>query len=283
MRGPLHPGRPRLTIRRRGAARLALALALLTTACAPPVPPRAPWPSGPFPFAEYDALLSRYTDEQGRVDYAALKQRDADTVERLYASLAATGPDKTPALYPGPGAALAYYLCAYNLLIWKNVLDHVPIEQPAAVRLDAGLYRFFRSPEFLIDGRALDLYDLEHRIIRRRFRDGRIHFALNCASAGCPILPRAAFVPEQVEQQLDRAARRFVTEPRNVRLDAERRTVTLSSLFKWYQGDFGGDAQAVLRFINHHRTAAGAEPLPPGLAIRYEPYDWRLNDRSLPR
>lgn len=266
-----------------GAA-LLLGTSLVGSGCAPPLRPAAEAPAGPFPFAEYDALLKRYTDGEGRVDYAALKRRDAAALERLYASIAATGPDGTPALYRGRGAALAYYLSAYNLLIWKNVIEQLDRDPPLS-RLDAGLYRFFRSPEFIVDGQAFDLYDLEHKVIRKRFRDGRIHFALNCASAGCPLLPAEAFVPERVDQQLEREARRFVTEPRNVRLDEAGRTVTLSKLFRWYAGDFdpAGDEQAVLRFINRLREAAGAAALPLDVKVRYADYDWRLNEPSLVR
>src|SRR5262245_51718615 len=101
----------------------ALAASLPSLAFCETRAPRTPAPAGAFPFAAYDALLKKYVDDQGRVDYAALKRQDAAAVERLYASLAATGPDKTPALYQGRDAALAYYLCAYNVLVWLNLLD----------------------------------------------------------------------------------------------------------------------------------------------------------------
>ena len=90
------------------------------------VAPKVAAPAGAFPFAEYDALLKKYTDAEGRVDYAGLKAGDAAAVERLYAYLAATGPTLTPALYGSKDAALAYYLSAYNVLVWKNVIDGLP-------------------------------------------------------------------------------------------------------------------------------------------------------------
>jgi hypothetical protein len=237
--------------------------------------PRLPAPAGPLPVAEYDALLKRYVDDQGRVDYAALKSKDADTVEKLYAVIAATGPDKTPELYPGRPAALAYYLSAYNLLVWKNVLDSLP----KLKQVDEGLYRFFRNPDFMVDGKEADLDDLEKKIIRKRFKDGRIHFALNCASGGCPKLPRTAFTAAAVDQQLDAEARRFCNEPRNVRFDPAAKTVTLSMIFKWYKDDFGGADAAVLGFINKYRAAD--QQLPAGTQLKYVDYDWHLNDLSL--
>ncbi len=238
--------------------------------------PTVPAPKGAFPFAEYDALLKKYTDDQGRVDYGALKKKDAATVEKLYASLSATGPDKTPELYPGRDAALAYYLSAYNVLVWKNVIDRVP----GLRQVDEKLYSFFRNPEFQVDGKNWNLDDLEKKLIRPRFKDPRVHFALNCASGGCPKLAREAFVPEKVQSQLDREARRFINEKRNVDYDAAGHKVRLSMIFKWYKDDFGKDNGTVLAFINKHR-AAGAQ-VPADAKIDPVDYDWRLNDKSLP-
>lgn len=237
-----------------------------------PVEPRAAVPAhGPFPFGDYDALLRRYVDDQGRVDYQRLKERDSDSVERLYAALSVTGPERTPALYPDRDARLAYYISAYNLLVWKNVIDGLP--QLHSVK--EKFFRFFREPEFLVDGRALSLRELEDKIIRPRLRDPRLHFALNCASGGCPRLPREAFSPPHVQAQLERETRRFIGEGRNVAYDPVRKTVRLSPIFKWYAGDFGG---AVLAFVNRYR----AQPIPAGTRIEYGDYDWRLNDLSLP-
>jgi hypothetical protein len=235
--------------------------------------PKVPAPPGAFPFAEYDALLKKYTDDQGRVDYQALKQNDADKIEKLYASIAATGPNKTPELYKGRNAALAYYLSAYNLLVWKNVIDNIP----KLKRVDQSLYSFFRNPEFQVDGKEVDLDALEKKVITKTFKDGRVHFALNCASGGCPKLPREAFTPEKVQQQLDREARIFCNEKRNVDYDPAAKRVKLSSIFKWYKDDFGGD---VIAFINKYR--AKDAQIPADAKIEHVDYDWRMNDKSLP-
>ncbi len=249
---------------------------LVACAQAATLAPRLPAPPGALSAAEYQTLLQRYVDAEGRVDYAALKAKDADTVERLYAVLAATGPDKTPELYKEKGAALAYYLSAYNLLVWKNIIDSLP----KLKQVDEGSYRFFNAPAFKVDGKEVTLDELEKKIIRPRFKDGRIHFALNCASGGCPKLPRTAFTAAKVEQQLDAEAKRFCSEPRNVRYDAAQKTVALSMIFKWYQEDFGGSEGAVLTFINRYR--APADQVPAGTAVKYVDYDWRMNDKSLP-
>lgn len=247
--------------------------------------PKVAAPAGAFPFAEYDALLKKYTDAEGRVDYAALKAGDAAAVERLYAYLAATGPTLTPALYGSKDAALAYYLSAYNVLVWKNVIDSLP----GLKQVDQGLYKFFRSPDFKVDGKEVDLNTLEKKVILKTFRDGRIHFALNCASGGCPRLPQEAFTPEGLQAQLTREAKLFCSEARNVSYDAAKKTLRLSMIFKWYRDDFGGSEAAVLAFINKHRAADQQLPVGPkpdalpDIKIEYIDYDWRLNDKSLKR
>jgi len=263
-------GRPR-----RDILAWTMASALFATAAyAGSLAPKVAAPSGAFPFAEYDALLKKYVDEEGRVDYAALKAQDAGTIEKLYAAVAATGPDKTPDLYKGNNAALAYYLSAYNVLVWKNVLDRNPKS------VDEKLYSFFRDPDFQVDGKEVDLDDLEKKIIRKRFKDGRIHFALNCASGGCPKLSRDAFTPDKVQAQLDKESKRFCTEQRNVEYDAAGRKAKLSEIFKWYKEDFGGTDAAVVTFINKYRGPA--EQIPVDVKLSYIPYDWRLNNKSLP-
>lgn len=269
------PIRPSHRSRRLPALFLSTAL-VASAAYAGTLAPRLAAPAGAFPFADYDALLKKYVDDQGRVDYNAIKTSEADTVEKLYAIVSATGPDKTPDLYKGKNAALAYYLSAYNLLVWKNVIDGIP----KLKRVDQGLYSFFRNPEFQVNGAEVDLDDLEKKVIRPRFKDGRIHFALNCASGGCPKLPRDAFTPDKVQAQLDTESKRFCNEKRNVDFDAATKTLKLSMIFKWYKDDFGGSSMSVIDFINKYRAADAK--IPPDAKIDYIDYDWRMNDKSLP-
>lgn len=227
-----------------------------------------------FDFARYGHLLKQYTDAEGRVDYESLRARDAATVDQLAASLAASGPTVTPALYSARGAPLAYYLCAYNLLVWKNILDQRP------ARVDDKGFAFFQQPKYRVDGHEVSLDELEKRVIRPRFKDGRIHFALNCASGGCPKLPREPFLPQQVEQQLDREARRFINEKRNVDLDVAGNKLRLSMIFKWYRDDFAPSDPALIDYLNKYRMTNVA--LPKDAKIEFVDYDWRLNDKRLP-
>jgi hypothetical protein len=228
-----------------------------------------------FPFADWDALLARYVDDQGRVDYGALKANAADlaTLERLVAAVAATGPKTHPEKFTTSAAREAYFLDAYNILVWKNVLDRLG---PKFTNVDKEKLSFFYSTRFIVDGSPINLLDLEKKIIRPSFQDGRVHMALNCASGGCPILPKHAFSPGRVDEQLSDEARRFCNEKRNVDFDPATRTLKLSRIFDWYKEDFGKKPASVIDWINHYR--APDAKIPTDAKIQYVDYDWTLND-----
>ena len=228
----------------------------------------------PFPYAAWDKLLARYVDDQGRVDYEAV---DRAAFEQVFAAVAASSPRSAPARYPTKNAQKAYYLDAYNVLVWKNVLTRLP----KLKNVDSEKVSFFYFTKFLVGGEAINLYDLENKVIRPTFGDGRVHFALNCASGGCPKLPREAFTPEKVDAQLSREARRFVAEKRNVDYDAASKTVKLSRIFDWYKADFGTQPAKVIAWIDTYR--APDAKIPTDAKIEYVDYDWTLNDVHLLR
>lgn len=223
---------------------------------------------GAFPFADWEALLQRHVDAEGRVAYPAVDRRD---VETLYARIAGSSPANHPEQYPNDSARKAYYLNAYNVLVWKGVLDHLSDTFSVA----QSKAQFFYLTKYLIGGEPMSLYTLENEIVRARFKDPRVHMALNCASTGCPRLSRSAYVPERVDEQLEQDARLFVKEPRNVQYLPDTGHVRLSAIFDWYQADFGGSHASVLAWINRYRDAAAQIPL--SAQVDVIPYDWSLN------
>jgi hypothetical protein len=230
-----------------------------------------------FPFADWDALLSKYVDDQGRVDYPALAGADRPTFEGIFAAVAASSPEAQPARYPTRAAQEAYYLNAYNVLVWKYVLS-----RPGTLRnIHEVADAFFSITKFVVGGRETNLNDLEGLVIRPQFKDPRVHMALNCASGGCPRLPRHAFTPDRLEAQLDAETRRFLAEKRNVDYDSTTKRVRLSKLFDWFKDDFGGAPAKVLGWINQYRSPNAHLPL--DAKLEYIEYDWRLNDRMLHR
>jgi len=262
----------------RRALGFVLALALPSVALASVVKPdEAALKAAPaaFPYADWDALLKKYVDGKGRVDYGALKANAADVakLDQLYAAVAATGPKSHPDAFSSKSAREAYYLDAYNIAVWKNVLPRLG---PKFNNVDKEKISFFYSTEFIFDGKPFNLLDLEKKIIRPTFEDGRVHMALNCASGGCPQLPQYAFTPAKLEEQLSKEARKFCNEKRNVDFDPATKKLKLSKLFDWYKEDFGKEPAKVIGWINNYRDDAAKLPL--DAKLEYVEYDWTLND-----
>lgn len=288
MRAPSRTG-----ARRAHAALHAVLLATAAIGCTTLAPARPAESLGPppatFSTAALDVVLRRYVDDQGRVDYAGLRAHP-EALDRFGDLVAAYSPDATPALFPTPNHALAYWINAYNASVLRGVVAHYPITSVADVQpwwpFKAGFFVFQR---FVFGGVTANLYDLEHDVVRARFRDPRVHFALNCASRGCPRLPRAAFDGAALDVQLDQETRRFVAEERNVRIDHAARRVFLSSIFKWYRADFldwpplaGAPGATLLDYVARYATPDRAAELAraKAYAIEFVPYDWGLNDQA---
>ncbi len=230
----------------------------------PMTPPMAEEASAGVDAHDFAEVLARHVDDEGRVDYAALRAERAP-LDRFVAWLAAVGPRTRPELFPTEEDRLAYWINAYNALVLFQVVEREGLTSVGAIK-----GRFFWWTCFEIDGGQLNLLDLENEVIRGRFDEPRIHFALNCASVGCPRLPREPFEAARLEQQLAREMEFFLREARNVAVEGGE--VVLSELFEWFAEDFGGDPVAWIR--------ANGPPLelPPDAAVRYRPWDWSLND-----
>jgi len=248
----------------------------------------------PFSHDDFTRVLYRFVNDQGRVDYTALKN-DTRDLERYYLLLSTYSPDSHPDLFPTEQSKLAYWLNAYNAAVIKTVLTYYPISGVGDIRPPLLFFflpqksGFFLFQRVTFGGETTSLYFLEHRVIRKRFADPRIHFALNCASGGCPRLPRQAFTAEHLDEQLDHEARKFLAEERNLVINHEKKTVSLSSIFEWYESDFltwlqhkfSGRKATLLDYVALYVSAekAGELQRAASYAVRFIPYDWRLNDQ----
>jgi hypothetical protein len=206
------------------------------------------------------------------VDYAAL--RDDPDYPRALASLAAAEPER---LATEP-ARLAFWINAYNLLALRAVTERYPV---GSIK-DGGnlLWPIWKRKVGAAAGRERTLDEIEHDILRPRFREPRVHFAIVCASLSCPDLRREPYDGARLQAQLAEATREFLGNPtKGVEPGPDGRTARVSSIFKWFGGDFGG-AEGVVRFVRGAADSALAARLAPlgpaGLA--YLPYDWSLND-----
>ena len=221
--------------------------------------------------AMLDSYLSEDKDGINRFAYAEVTPPDRERLQGYLDELAGTDP-----LSLRRDEQFAYWINMYNAVTVAVILDYYPVK--SIRRVEGGLLGLGPWNEELItvQGEALTLNDIEHRILRPLFRDPRIHYAVNCASLGCPNLASEAYVAAELDRQLDAAARDFINHPRGVALDGKR--LQLSSIYDWYGADFGADEAGLIAHLRRY-----AEPqLRDALAafdgrIRYD-YDWQLNE-----
>lgn len=221
-----------------------------------------------FDYSDWDTVTRTFIDGRGKVNYRKLK-KERKQLDRFVALLGMVGPKTHDKLFRNRADKLAYYLNAYNALTLFNVINRYP--QMKSVN-DVSK-SFFYFTEFRLEGRSISLYNLENKVIRPTFKDPRVHFALNCASAGCPVLPAEPFLPQTLEKQLARETAKFLHEKRNVDVDGKG-AVILSSIFKWYKEDFKPTPLAWIR-----GQAADLE-LSSKATVAYRPYDWTLNEQE---
>lgn len=169
----------------------------------------------------------------------------------------------------------AYWINLYNALTVQLILDNYPvlsITNLGSSKLEFGPWN---DEATSINDIELSLNDIEHRIIRPLYNDYRIHFAVNCASIGCPNLAPEAFVADSLDEQLDAAAAEYLNHPRGIQFNGEQ--LVLSSLFDWYADDFGSDLQGVLSTLGKHTTADITRILTQFNGKPDYFYDWSIN------
>jgi hypothetical protein len=217
----------------------------------------------------YAELLGRYVHD-GQVDYAGLKKEEA-RLDLYLESL-----EKTDTGLLSPRDQFAFYINAYNAWTLKLILGAYP-----GITSIKDLGSVFKSPWKIkiarIDGDVITLDDIEHAILRPRFKDPRIHFAVNCASRSCPVLGSEPYLGDILDRQLDGATRRFINDPRHNRLEGD--TLYVSSIFKWYAGDFDNDIVGFFIRFSDGKPAQALTGNRTGVKIRYLDYDWSLNGR----
>lgn len=175
---------------------------------------------------------------------------------------------------------LAYWINLYNAVTVDTVLAHYPVKSIRDIDISPGFFSDgpWGKRVLNIEGSALSLNDIEHRILRPVWKDPRVHYALNCASIGCPNLRRHAYTAASIEEQLDVAAREFIAHPRAVRFTDEG--VYVSSIYSWFQQDFGETEADVIKHIQGYASTATANKLKGIEHIAGDDYDWSLNDAS---
>lgn len=265
-----------------------LALALLVLLLAPAdgaaAPKAEPWPrwqsyapgeTAAIDHAAWDRFLAAYVvgraDGIDRVAYGRVSSPDrralADYIERL--SGARIGAYDRP-------QQRAFWINLYNALTVRLVLDRYPVDSIRDIDISPSLFADgpWGKKLVAVEGEALSLDDIEHRILRPIWHDPRLHYALNCAALGCPNLQPLAFTAANADGLLDEAARAYVNHPRGVRIAGD--TLLLSKIYSWYAEDF--EEEGLLAHLRRYASPELAEAI--GRASRRGDidYDWALND-----
>ena len=227
-------------------------------------------PSTASPAPPYEAwarVLGRFVDDQGRVDFAALAKDRAD-LDQFVGYVYDVGPNNQPQLFPTTEHVLAYHINAYNALaMYKVIATGIPRSLGGFNKL-----AFFYFGKVQVGAQAISLYDYENKVIRA-LGDARIHMALNCMSVGCPRLPREPFLPQTLNAQLDREARTFFNEARNVAVNDTAMLLRLPEILAFYTGDFLAQAPTLAAYVNRYRE----HKVPETYALEFIPHDWTIH------
>jgi hypothetical protein len=261
---------------------LALA-AIAPAACAAPAPdPWRRWAASDetqrrrVDVAAWNDFLARYVvagdDGINRVAYGRVLPADHEALSLQIAALAGL-----PITSYRRAEQQAYWINLYNALTVRVVLDHYPVASIRDIKL-GGLLSFgpWSGKLLHIEGEEVSLDDIEHRILRPFWHDPRLHYALNCASLGCPNLAARAYEAATMERALDAAARGYVNHPRGARVEGGE--LFVSSIYRWYAADFGGSDAAIIAHLRRYAAPPLAQALAPITAIAGDRYDWSLND-----
>ncbi len=262
---------------------LLLALGVVPAAAAPKAEPWSFWasndPAGKVRVDHdyWDRFLKKYvvTNHSSgihRVRYASVSTEDRKGLDAYVLHL-----QQVEVTRLDRSGQKAYWINLYNALTVKVVLDHYPVKSIRDIKISPGVFSSgpWGAKLLVIQGQKVSLDDIEHRILRPLWKDNRVHYAVNCASLGCPNLQPEAYTPENTEPLLEKGAREYVNHPRGVRFTGDR--LHLSSIYEWFQGDFGGSEEAVL--LNLGKSAG---PEIAGRLKRFHgkisyDYDWRIN------
>jgi len=226
--------------------------------------------SQPITHELWSQILKENVKENGWFDYQALLDNKSKFDQ--YLNLLNTH-------HPNPDTwtrneRMAYWFNAYNAYTVQLILDNYPLESIKDIKKGIPFVNGVWDIKFIeIEGKEYTLNNIEHGILRPKFEDPRIHMAVNCASYSCPPLLMEAFEADSLEDQLDFATRQFLKD--DLRNEIEPARARVSSIFKWYKGDFTKD-QTLKDFLNKYLEV----PIADKTTIEYLDYNWSLNDSS---
>lgn len=224
----------------------------------------------------WNRLLAEYVDDAGRVDYARWQRSSVD-LQSLDDYLAELGRAE-PSLPAAKAVRLAFWINAYNAVTVRGIVQVFPTPSIRRHTPIAFGFHIWHDLRLHVGDASYSLSQIEHEQLRP-LGDCRIHFAIVCASMGCPQLRREAYVAPRIHAQLDEATRTFLADRCKCAPHPAAQRVAISQIFQWFQNDFGPTPQLALAALADYfpdeasrRAARDAR-----WHVTYLDYDWRLN------
>ncbi|MDQ4139268.1 MAG: DUF547 domain-containing protein, partial [Bacteroidota bacterium] len=169
---------------------------------------------------------------------------------------------------------LAYWINAYNAFTLQLILRNYPLKSIKDIGSKITI-PFVNTPwdvKFIrIEQTKIDLNEIEHGILRKKFNEPRIHFAIVCASVSCPPLLNTAYTATQLEEQLNHQARIFINDPGRNHNQPDR--IQISKIFSWFKSDFTKH-ESLINFLNRYSRIK----ITPNAQVSTLEYNWNLNE-----
>jgi hypothetical protein len=237
-------------------------------------------------YSEYDRLTRKYVNAQGLVDYKGLKS-ELPALKAFIDQISAVSPESHPQLFSDGGEQLRFWMTAYNAWVLYIAASEYPSK--SALWNFVGL---FRNRSIKLGGRDSSLEELEHKIIRARYKEPRIHFYINCAAYSCPPLWQGAIPQGKTWDVLNQSAKRFINDPRNVKFDPATKKLQLSKIFDWFKDDFltylkekqgiaqPHIAQYLVMYLDEPTRSALEKTTTGEISVSYFSYNKSLNEQK---
>jgi hypothetical protein len=223
----------------------------------------------------WDSLLQKYVDRNGNVDYTTWQANRTDRSELFNYLKQMRSLDTS--LRSSREAEMAYWINVYNALTIEGILRVFPTRSIKDHAPNAKGFNIWDDFKLRVGGKSYSLNDIEHKVLRP-MGDARIHFAIVCASKGCPQLAQRAYVPELLDRQLNYSTELFFRSPDKFTYDLRQRQIGISPIIQWFAEDFGRDDQERMRYLSQFMPNDVAALAASGSAtVNYLDYDWSLN------
>lgn len=227
-------------------------------------------------YTDWEQILNTYVSDAGLVDYKGIKANRAalDTFIRKNiesADISQLSKDEQ----------MAFWINSYNALTVRLIVDHYPLKFGGIRTINWGRPW---SIKMKVAGQQLTLGDIEHEILRKWDPiDPRIHFAINCASGGCPKIINTHYNPDTLDKQLDQVTREFANNAQKNRLDRKKNILYHSAIFSWFEEDFLATHSGILDYIVDYINPEDRDYLKKKaqrIKLKELKYDWGLNQQK---